>query len=101
MHTQNPINLHLTQFKKVTKFQSASLLSMSNFSPFHLGCPLCSTSILSPLLPLILQNWRKGRGVRVGVCCMCGGVPVVVTSSTCASVGVTNAHGQYLNATTV
>lgn len=101
-HTHNYINLPINQSKYVTKFQTASRLRVSNFGLFHLGLPLCSKSILSPLLQLILQNWRMGRSTRVGLCCMFEGVSAVINCSTYTLVDVTNSHvsiSQYLNDT--
>lgn len=71
---------------------------MSNFSPFHLGCPLCSTSLLSPLLQLILQNWRMGRSVRAGFGCRCVCNSAVIKCSVWAWVDVPNSR-RYLSVT--
>lgn len=65
---------------------------MSNFSPFYLGCPLCSTSLLSPLPQLILQNWRMSWSARVGFCCRCVCDSAVIKCSAWARVDVLNSH---------
>lgn len=85
--TLTSISISLKGDKKI---QTASPLTVSNFSPFHLGCPLCCSSLLSPLLQLILQNWRMGGSVRVGFCCWC--VCDSAGISACAWVEVPNSH---------